>query len=46
MSTQHLEKEIISDNNPLLGGNLLLSHMNVQVRMIPNENVSLVYIGD
>jgi hypothetical protein len=31
-STQHLEKEIISDNNPLRGGNLLLPHLNVQVQ--------------
>jgi hypothetical protein len=29
---QRLEKEIISDNNPLRGGNLLLPHLNVQVQ--------------
>jgi hypothetical protein len=27
-----LEKEIISDNKPLRGGNLLLPHLNVQVQ--------------
>jgi hypothetical protein len=32
ISTQHLEKEIISDNKPLRGGNLLLPHINVQVQ--------------
>jgi hypothetical protein len=31
-STQRLEKEIISDNKPLRGGNLLLPHLNVQVQ--------------
>jgi hypothetical protein len=31
-SNQHLEKEIISNNNPLQGGNLLLPHLNVQVQ--------------
>jgi hypothetical protein len=31
-STQCLEKEIISDNKPLRGGNLLLPHLNVQVQ--------------
>jgi hypothetical protein len=31
-STQHLEKEIISDNKPLQGENLLLPHLNVQVQ--------------
>jgi hypothetical protein len=31
-STKHLEKEIISDNKPLQGGNLLLPHLNVQVQ--------------
>jgi hypothetical protein len=31
-STQRLEKEIISDNKPLQGGNLLLPHLNVQVQ--------------
>jgi hypothetical protein len=32
ISTQRLEKEIISDNKPLRGGNLLLPHINVQVQ--------------
>ena len=32
ISTQHLEKEIISYNKPLQGGNLLLPHINVQVQ--------------
>jgi hypothetical protein len=31
-STQRLEKEIILDNRPLRGGNLLLPHLNVQVQ--------------
>jgi hypothetical protein len=31
-STQRLEKEIISYNKPLRGGNLLLPHLNVQVQ--------------
>jgi hypothetical protein len=31
-STQRLETEIISDNKPLRGGNLLLPHLNVQVQ--------------
>jgi hypothetical protein len=31
-STQRLEKEIISDNKPLRGGNLFLPHLNVQVQ--------------
>jgi hypothetical protein len=30
--TQCIEKEIISDNKPLRGGNLLLPHLNVQVQ--------------
>jgi hypothetical protein len=30
--SQRLEKEIISDNKPLQGGNLLLPHINVQVQ--------------
>ena len=32
ISTQRLEKEIISDNKPLRGSNLLLPHINVQVQ--------------
>ena len=31
-STQRLETKIISDNEPLRGGNLLLPHINVQVQ--------------
>jgi hypothetical protein len=31
-SIQRLEKETISDNKPLRGGNLLLPHLNVQVQ--------------
>jgi hypothetical protein len=31
-STKCLEKEIISNNKPLRGGNLLLPHLNVQVQ--------------
>ena len=31
ISTQRLEKETISDNKPLRGGNLLLPLLNVQV---------------
>ena len=31
-STQSLEKEIISDNKLLRGGNLLLPHLNVLVQ--------------
>ena len=43
---QRLEKEIKSYNKPLQGGNLLIHYMNSQYKMIPNEKVSLVYIGD
>lgn len=32
MSTQRLDKERISNNKPLRGGNLLIHHINLQIQ--------------
>jgi hypothetical protein len=32
ISTQFLEKEIISDKKPLRGGNLLIHHINLEIQ--------------